>query len=245
MARRPICSSCTTPLTDGLGGVQLLSLLQSRTREHTPDKPVARSAEGLTDRVPTTWRSTPSTIKCGPCRRRRRSWCLPGSRRSRIRAAPPTPPCVLSRPRGARPSQQPRGPRSSRAARVRPGASGCSNAVGRPQGRGQGGLRLGQRRLYRRAPGRDADLPRAARPLPAVAAHGDAGQPAPRRRPDGRQQVGRARCSLGPMGITDPAERIAVLRGSCSPCGSSRPWTPFSFLAPIANLLPSGSGQPP
>ncbi|WP_344069065.1 wax ester/triacylglycerol synthase domain-containing protein [Nostocoides vanveenii] len=228
-------------LTDGLGSVQLLSLLQSRTREHTPDKPVARSAEG----------ADPSANDLAIDTINHHVRAMPSAASKLVSAGVQ----AITNPRGTTDSAL-RFVASARRTAI-PAAKGSPLFEGRTGAAWRFGVLeceladlkaaakaasgsvndayiaalLGGMRIYHEQHGLSL------RSLPMV-------MPVSLRRDDdpmgGNKWAGAM--FAGPMGITDPAERIAVLRGLVLSLRVEPALDSFSFLAPIANLLPSGVG---
>ena len=67
-------------LTDGIGSVQLMSLVQSRTPEHTPDKPTATAAEREVELSGHPARADDHVDRRAGPRAPRRCWAAPSAR---------------------------------------------------------------------------------------------------------------------------------------------------------------------
>lgn len=257
-------------LTDGLGAIQLMSLVQSRTREHTPDKPTRLDASGaagsgVAGSVAGSGSAsrTPEPEYAGePADDDALSITVDGARHTlsqlpsvaaaaadagisfarnpsgaagevlrfaaslrRVLSPPPAPPSPLLRPRDGRvwvmrtlecPLAQ------LRAAAKRAGGSVNDAYLA---------ALLGGLRRYHERHGVDIDE------LPITV-------PVSLRRSDdpmGGNKFAGAMLSA-PIGIVDPAERVAALRGAILAQLAEPALDSFSVLTPLVNRLPSGVG---
>jgi diacylglycerol O-acyltransferase len=231
-------------LTDGLGGIQLMSLVQSRTREHTENKPrpepgseqavesdpVQLAVDELGEQV----RGVPSLAN-RLLRAGRSLVADPGGATSEAvryaaslrRVLPPAP---------AKPSPLLRG-RSGRVWRF--GVLECELDELKAAGKTAGGsvndafvaALLGGLRRYHDLHGKPIDeLPMA--------------MPVSLRRDDDPMGGNKFAGALfaAPVGLEDPAERIAAIRGAVLSLRTEPALDSFSVLAPVVNRLPSAVG---
>lgn len=230
-------------LTDGLGGVQLMSLVQSRTPEHTPDKPrpdtpppdaggdpVQLAVDELGEGV----RRVPSLA--GRLLRAGRSLVADpsGATSEAVRYA-----ASLRRvlpPAAAPPSPLLR-PRTGRVWRF--GVLECGLDELKAAGKAAGGsvndafvaALLGGLRRYHELHGKPVDeLPMA---MPVSLRRDDD--------PMGGNKFAGAMFA-GPVGLADPAERIAAIRGAVLSVRTEPALDSFTLLAPLVNRLPSAVG---
>ena len=252
-------------LTDGLGAIQLMSLVQSRTREHTPDKPTRLDAAGsgsggsgvgagsgatqpgyagdltdddalgvTVDGARHTLAQLPTVLAAGadagisfarnPSSAAGEALRFAASLR-RVLSPPPAPPSPLLRPRDGRvwvlrtlecPLAQ------LRTAAKRAGGSVNDAYLA---------ALLGGLRRYHERHGVDIDE------LPITV-------PVSLRRSDdpmGGNKFAGAMLSA-PIGIVDPAERVAALRGAILAQLAEPALDSFSVLTPLVNRLPSAVG---
>lgn len=231
-------------LTDGLGGIQLLSLVQSRVREHTPDKPTATvdgSGSGPSDpmvlalaEIGEQARRVPGVA--GAALRSGRSVLtdVGGTVSEAVRYAASLR-RVLSPP-PARPSPLLRG-RNGKDWRF--GVLECSLAGLKAAGRAGGGsvndafvaaLLGGLRRYHER---HDVDLDQLPMAMPISLRKADD--------PMGGNKFAGA-LFAAPMGLADPAERVAAIRGLVISLRAEPALDTFSVVAPVVNRLPSAVG---
>jgi hypothetical protein len=184
-------------LTDGLGAIQLMSLVQSRTREHTAgqaDPVLSRTqtgAPGGDDALSVTVEGARHTLGQMPSilAAAADAGNLVGAQpwRRGVRGA------AVCRVPAARPLTAPGAVLATAAAPRRPGVGHADLGVpvGRPARSSQAGRWIGQRRLPCGVAGRVAALPRASWCRYRRDPDDGAGVDAAQRRPDGRQQVRR------------------------------------------------------
>lgn len=231
-------------LTDGLGGVQLMALVQSRTPEHTEDKPRAVAAEAAYPSDP--WELTQALV--GEQARR-----LPGvalralSRGARAVTGPSS---VLAEavhyggslrrtlsPPPAKPSPLLRG-RTGTAWRF--ATMECSLADLKATAKlARGSLNdayvaalLGGLRRYHEHHGVDLESLPMAMPISMRKADDPMG---------GNKFAGAY--FAAPMGTADPVERIAILRGTVLTLRSEPALDTLSLAAPVLNRVPSVVGE--
>jgi len=230
-------------VTDGLGGIQLLSLVQSRTREHTADKPVSRAGSSapavnpavlftrqLASRVGQAPEILVRSLKFGgtvlsdPLRAGQEAVRFTASLR-RMMPPPPAPPSPLLRGRKGR--------------NWRFAVLECEFRRLRAAAKAAGGsvndayiaALLGGLRLYHERHGTPVEsLPMA---MPVSLRRGDD--------PMGGNKFAGALLA-GPVGVTDPMERIAVIRGIVLTLRTEPALDSFGLFAPWVNLLPSAVG---
>lgn len=230
-------------LTDGLGAVQLLALVQSPTREHTADKPTraTEATEEPADPVEVTLDAARRTLAhgtglLGAAVDTARHWLAnPGDVTSetlrfgaslrRVLSPPPAPPSPLLRPR------------DGRAWVFR--TLECQLADLRRAGRAAGGsvndaylaALLGGLRRYHEVHGVPVDE------LPVTV-------PVSLRRADdpmgGNAFAGAM--FAAPVGIVDPADRIAAMRGIVMSSLTEPALDALSIVTPVVNRLPSAVG---
>ena len=203
-------------VTDGLGAVQLMMRLHSRTAEHDPDRPEPPvPAAGEASRVGLLAGQVADAVRATPMTALRQGVGLLGALARPVETA--------SRAAG----QAAAAARFAEPERVRPGGLGAAGpagrrlalrrprrAAGRPQGRREGGRRLAQRRAAGRGDRRVPPLPRAAR-RPGRPAHRRVpDQPAHPGRPAGREPVHRRQ-------VRRAHGRAATRPPGSPPCGSS------------------------
>jgi WS/DGAT/MGAT family acyltransferase len=233
-------------LTDGLGAIQLMSLVQSRTREHTPDKPTtlgpqAHEAPAGDDALSVTVEGARHTVgqlpglviaaaDAGISLARN-----PGSAVSetlrfaaslrRVLSPPPAPPSPLLRNRDGRVwlMRTLECPLADlRAAAKRAGGSVNDAYIA---------VLLGGLRRYHEHHGVEIDE------LPITV-------PVSLRRSDdpmGGNKFAGAMLAA-PIGIVDPAERVAALRGVILASLAEPALDSFSVITPVVNRLPSAVG---
>ncbi len=230
-------------LTDGLGGIQLMSLVQSRTREHTADKPrPPQQEEGLPSDP---WAFTTTTIN-------EQARQLPGiAARGLVGAARAvlSPGHALSEavhygaslrrtlsPPPARPSSLLRG-RTGTAWRF--GVMECRLDDLKSAAKAAGGslndayvaALLGGLRLYHEHHGVDLDELPMAMPISLRKADDPMG---------GNKFAGAY--FAAPVGVADPSERIAILRGIVLTLRTEPALDTLSLVAPVLNRVPSALG---
>lgn len=230
-------------LADGMGSIQLISLVQSRTRKHTPDKPVAPPrdtvppADGLRlarDEVAEQARQVPSAL-LGLLNGGARAASRPGASASaalrfaaslrRTLSPPPAGPSPLFRNRTGR--------------SWRFGVFDCPLADLKGAARAAGGsvndayvaVLLGGMRRYHEHFGVELEELPMALPLSLRKADDPMG---------GNRFAGAL--FPGPVGIGDPAERIAAIRGTILSLRVEPALDSFSVVAPVLNRLPSVLG---
>jgi WS/DGAT/MGAT family acyltransferase len=230
-------------LTDGLGAIQLLSLVQSRTREHTVDKPVAPEddAEPDDDQIRATVQGAVRTLSQMPAVLGAgvdtgRHWLAhPGTASAealrfgaslrRVLSPPPAPPSPLFQPRDGRvwvfqtlecPLADLR--RSAKA------AGGSVNDA-------YLAVLLGGLRRYHEQHGLELDE------IPVTV-------PVSMRRDDDPMGGNKFAGAMfaAPIGIADPAERIAAMRGIILSQLTEPALDALSVVTPIVNRLPSAVG---
>jgi WS/DGAT/MGAT family acyltransferase len=230
-------------VTDGLGGVQLLSLVQSRTREHTPDKPsstAGASPAGVNPAVLATrqlasrigqapdllWRSVKfgSNVLADPLRAGDDAIRFTASLR-RMMPPPPAPPSPLFKRRAGRNWRF--GVLECEFKRLRAAAKAASGSVNDAY---IAALLGGLRRYHERHGSPIDTLPMA---MPVSLRRGDD--------PMGGNKFAGALLA-GPVGVSDPVERIAVIRGTVLTLRTEPALDSFGLLAPWVNMLPSGVG---
>lgn len=230
-------------VTDGLGGVQLLSLVQSRTREHTPDKPASSagaSPAGINPAVLTSrqlasrigqapdllWRSVKfgGTVLSDPLQAGDDAVRFTASLR-RMMPPPPAPPSPLLKGRKGRNWRF--GVLECEFKRLRAAAKAASGSVNDAYI----AALLGGLRLYHDKHGSPLEnLPMA---MPVSLRRGDD--------PMGGNKFAGALLA-GPIGVSDPVERIAIIRGTVLTLRTEPALDSFGLLAPWVNMLPSGVG---
>ena len=180
-------------VTDGLGAVQLMIRLHSRTAEHDPHRPEPPvPAAGEASRPGLLAREVADAVRATPTAALRQGAGLLGALARPLETASR----AASRAAGAArfASQNAAAPAGSVLLARRGGSWHFEvgrRATGRPQGRGEGGRRLAQRRAAGRGDRRVPPLPRATR-RPGGPAHGGVpDQPAHPGRPAGREPVHR------------------------------------------------------
>jgi diacylglycerol O-acyltransferase len=231
-------------ITDGLGGMQLLSLVQSRTREHTPNKPrppgtgnpaprtdPVRLAIGeLTERFTQVPGAAGRTLAAGaallvaPRSASGQAMRYVASLR-RVLSAPPAKPSPLL------------GGRTGQAWRF--GVLECGLAELKAAAKSAGGslndafvaALLGGLRRYHEAHGVEIDELAMAMPVSLRKADDPIG---------GNKFAGAL--FAAPIGVTDPAERIAVVRGTVLSVRTEPALDTFSLVAPLLNRVPSAVG---
>jgi len=230
-------------VTDGLGGVQLLSLVQSRTRDHTPDKPSSRagaSAPGINPAVLVSrqlasrlgqapdmlWRSVKfgGTVLSDPMQAGDEAVRFTASLR-RMMPPPPAPPSPLFTRRKGRNWRF--GVLECEFKRLRAAAKAASGSVNDAY---IAALLGGLRRYHERHGSPIETLPMA---MPVSLRRGDD--------PMGGNKFAGALLA-GPVGVSDPVERIAVIRGTVLTLRAEPALDSFGLFAPLVNLLPSGVG---
>jgi len=230
-------------VTDGLGGIQLLSLVQSRTREHTPDKPTSRagsSPTAINPAVLTTrqlasrvgqapdmlWRSLKfgGGILADPLQAGDEAVRFTASLR-RMMPPPPAAPSPLFK--GRKGANWRFGVLECEFKRLRAAAKAASGSVNDAYI----AALLGGLRRYHEAHGKPVeDLPMA---MPVSLRQGDD--------PMGGNKFAGALLA-GPVGVSDPVERIAIIRGTVLTLRTEPALDSFGLFAPMVNLLPSAVG---
>lgn len=229
-------------LTDGLGAAQLLSAVQSRTRSHTDDKPVS---DLPTTAGPTAWEVTTEglreTISAAPMIAATAAAAVAGTLRDPSEAVSEGLRFAASLRRVLTPKVLERSP-------LLAGRDGrrwvlqtleCRLDTLRAAGRAAGGsvndaylaALLGGMRRYHEAHG--VDLEELQMTVPVSLRRADD--------PMGGNRFAGAMIA-GPMGIEDPVERIAILRGVMLSEVNEPALDTFSLFTPIANRLPSAVG---
>ncbi len=227
-------------LTDGLGGIQLLQLVTSRVAEHTPDKPTTAPVAGLrpdpvrlaTDELYEQLRGVPRNAG----RLLRAGWralSSPGEAAAdglrfasslRRTLSPPAPQSPLF------------GNRTGRVWRF--GVLECPQSSLRAAGRAAGGsindayvaALLGGLRRYHEHFGVDLDELPMAMPVSLRKANDPMG---------GNKFAGAF--FAGPIGVTDPAERIAAIRGAVLSVRVEPALDTLSLIAPVLNRAPTAA----
>lgn len=228
-------------LTDGLGGIQLMALVQSRTREHTPGKPVSSPADPVA--------GDPLTLSAVELARAAAH--TPGLARQALSAGWN----ALTRPRLVA-SESLRYAASLRRVLSPPaersplfagrdgrtwvfGVLECPLADLRAAGRAAGGsvndayvaaLLGGIRRYHERHGVEIEELPIT---MPVSLRRADD--------PMGGNKFAGAFLAA-PVGVVDPLERIAAVRGEVLSVRTEPALDTFSLVAPVLNRLPSGLG---
>ena len=230
-------------VTDGLGGVQLLALVQSRTREHTPDKPTSRagaSPAAVNPAVLTTrqmlsrvaqapdmlWRSVKfgGTVLSDPLRAGDDAVRFTASLR-RMMPPPPAAPSPLFNGRKGRNWRF--GVLECEFKRLRAAAKAASGSVNDAYI----AALLGGLRIYHERHGTPVEsLPMA---MPVSLRRGDD--------PMGGNKFAGALLA-GPVDTSDPVERIAIIRGTVLTLRTEPALDSFGLFAPMVNLLPSAVG---
>jgi WS/DGAT/MGAT family acyltransferase len=229
-------------MTDGLGGIAMLNLVQSRTREHVPNKPTRAvsvppahdpvelaTAELAADlrRVPELAGNAVATSLRGaanPGLALSESIRYAGSLR-RVLSRSPAPPSPLLRRRNGR--------------SWRFGALECDLDALRSAGRKGGGSAndaylaalLGGMRLYHEAHGVAVDELAVA--VPVTLGRDDD--------PVGGNRFAGAMVAA-PVGIADPVERIADVRGAVLSTRTEPALAAFAVVAPVLNRVPGRLG---
>lgn len=230
-------------VTDGLGGVQLLSLVQSRTREHTPDKPASAAGASppatnpavlatrqLASRVAQApemlWRSVKfgGTVLTDPLQAGDEAVRFTASLR-RMLPPPPAAPSPLFAGRKGRNWRF--GVLECEFKRLRAAAKAASGSVNDAY---IAALLGGLRRYHERHGTLIDALPMA---MPVSLRRGDD--------PMGGNKFAGALLA-GPVGVADPVERIAVIRGTVLTLRTEPALDAFGLFAPWVNVLPSAVG---
>ena len=230
-------------VTDGLGGIQLLSLVQSRTRAHTADKPASgtgTSAGALNPALLATRQLASrvgqapelllrslrfgGTVLTDPLQASEDAIRFSASLR-RMLPPPPAPPSPLLKGRKGRNWRF--GVLECEFKRLRAAAKAASGSVNDAYI----AALLGGLRRYHERHGQPVDsLPMA---MPVSLRRGDD--------PMGGNKFAGALLA-GPVGIADPVERIAVIRGTVLSLRTEPALDSFGLFAPMVNLLPSAVG---
>ncbi|MGH3960414.1 wax ester/triacylglycerol synthase domain-containing protein [Mycobacterium sp.] len=231
-------------LTDGMGGIELLSSLQSRTREHTPDKPrpkpdangdsgtdairlaVNEAGERLlgSPRVAAAVARSSLGLLLRPADAVGETLRYIGSLR-RVLSPPPATPSPLLKARTGR--------------MWRYGVLECPLAQLKSVGKTAGGsvndafvaALLGGLRIYHERHG--VELERLPMAMPVSLRKTDD--------PMGGNKWAGA-LFAAPIGIADPQERIAAIRGTVLSLRTEPALDTFSLVAPLVNRLPSTVG---
>jgi diacylglycerol O-acyltransferase / wax synthase len=231
-------------LTDGMGGIELLSSLQSRTREHTPDKPRPQpgaNGDGSTDSIRLAVNEIGERILESPRVAATVAWSglgllmRPGdavgealryvASLRRVVSPPPATPSPLLR---------------ARTGRVwRYGVLECPLPQLKSAGKAAGGsvndafvaALLGGLRIYHERHGVELDRLPMAMPVSLRKADDPMG---------GNKWAGAL--FAAPIGIADPEERIAAIRGTVLTLRTEPALDTFSLAAPLVNRLPSMIG---
>ncbi|WP_054046060.1 wax ester/triacylglycerol synthase domain-containing protein [Alloactinosynnema sp. L-07] len=231
-------------LTDGMGGIQLMTMVQSRTREHTPNKPLpadpltareTMDASGLATvelteqarRVPgVLWRALsmgvyaathPSEVLSDAVR-------FAGSMRRTLSPPPAAPSPLLTNRSGTS---------------WKFGVLECGLAELRSAAKAAGGslndayvaALLGGLRRYHDRHGTSIDELPMAMPVSLRKADDPLG---------GNKFAGAF--FAAPVGVEDPAERIATIRGTVLSLRTEPALDTFSMVAPVLNRIPSAVG---
>jgi WS/DGAT/MGAT family acyltransferase len=226
-------------LTDGLGGIQLMSLVQSRTREHTPAKPVSPPSVPIADdRVALSALGLAGAAARAPgLARRVLSAGWQGVTRPRLAVSE-----SLRYAASVRRMLSPPAPRSplfaGRDGRTWVfGVLECPLADLRAAGRAVGAsindayvaALLGGIRRYHEQHGVEIEeLPIT---MPVSLRRGDD--------PMGGNRFAGAFLAA-PVGVVDPLERIAAVRGAVLSVRTEPALDTFTLVAPVLNRLPSG-----
>lgn len=230
-------------VTDGLGGVQLLSLVQSRTRDHTPDKPSSTAGASPSGINPAVLASRQlasriaqapdmllrsvrfgGTVLSDPLRAGEDAVRFTASLR-RMMPPPPAPPSPLFTRRTGRNWRF--GVLECEFKRLRAAAKAAGGSVNDAY---IAALLGGLRRYHERHGSPIENLPMA---MPVSLRSGDD--------PMGGNKFAGAMLA-GPVGVSDPVERIAVIRGTVLTLRTEPALDSFGLLAPWVNMLPSGVG---
>jgi len=231
-------------LTDGMGGIELLSSVQSRTREHTPDKPrplPTDDGEQGTDSILLAVNEISERLLASPgvalaaARSGLDLLTRPGSAAGqtlryaaslrRVLSPPPATPSPLLR---------------ERTGRVwRYGVLECPLAQLKSAGKAGGGsvndafvaALLGGLRIYHERHGVQLDRLPMAMPVSLRKADDPMG---------GNKWAGAL--FAAPIGIADPGERIAAIRDTVLSLRTEPALDTFSLLAPLVNRLPAAVG---
>ncbi|HEY7814144.1 MAG TPA: wax ester/triacylglycerol synthase domain-containing protein [Nakamurella sp.] len=230
-------------VTDGLGGIQLLSLVQSRTREHTADKPASRagSSPGPVNPAVLATRQLASrvgqapdmllrslkfggTVLSDPLQAGEEAVRFSASLR-RMLPPPPASPSPLFKGRKGRNWRF--ATLECEFKRLRAAAKAASGSVNDAY---IAALLGGLRRYHERHGTPVENLPMA---MPVSLRRGDD--------PMGGNKFAGALLA-GPVGVSDPVERIAVIRGTVLTLRTEPALDSFGLFAPMVNLLPSAVG---
>ncbi len=230
-------------VTDGLGGIQLLSLVQSRTREHTADKPssaVGTSTGPVNPAVLATRQlaarlgQTPDllmrslkfggTVLSDPLQAGEEAVRFSASLR-RMLPPPPAAPSPLFRGRTGRNWRF-----ATLECRFKDLRAAAKQASGSVNDAYIAALLGGLRRYHERHGTSVESLPMA---MPVSLRRGDD--------PMGGNKFAGALLA-GPVGVSDPVERIAVIRGLVLTLRTEPALDSFGLFAPLVNLLPSSVG---
>jgi diacylglycerol O-acyltransferase / wax synthase len=231
-------------LTDGMGGIELLSSLQSRTREHTPDKPrpqpgadgesgtdsIRLAVNEIGERILESPRVAATVARSGLGLLTRRGEAVSEALRyvaslRRVVSPPPATPSPLLR---------------ARTGRVwRYGVLECPLPQLKAAGKAAGGsvndafvaALLGGLRIYHERHGVELDRLPMAIPVSLRKADDPMG---------GNKWAGAL--FAAPIGIADPEERIAAIRGTVLTLRTEPALDSFSLVAPLVNRLPSTVG---
>jgi diacylglycerol O-acyltransferase / wax synthase len=231
-------------LTDGMGGIELLSSVQSRTREHTADKPrsaptdngahdtdsIRLAVDEIGERLLTAPGVAAAAARSGVGLLMRPSGAAGQALRyaaslRRVLSPPPATPSPLLR---------------ARTGRVwRYGTLECPLPELKSAGKAAGGsvndafvaALLGGLRIYHER--HDVQLDRLPMAMPVSLRKDDD--------PMGGNKWAGA-LFAAPIGITDPAERIAAIRDTVLSLRAEPALDTFSLLAPVVNRLPSTVG---
>jgi diacylglycerol O-acyltransferase len=231
-------------LTDGMGGIELLSSLQSRTREHTPDKPRPEpdaNGESETDSIRLAVNEVGERLFGSPrvaatvARSGLGLLLRPGeavgetlryvASLRRVLSPPPASPSPLLRARTGRD--------------WRYGVLECPLPQLKSAGKAAGGsvndafvaALLGGLRIYHER--HDVQLDRLPMAMPVSLRKADD--------PMGGNKWAGA-LFAAPIGIADPEERIAAIRGTVLSLRTEPALDTFSLAAPLVNRLPSTVG---
>jgi len=231
-------------LTDGMGGIELLSSLQSRTRAHTPDKPgpepgvndglstdsIRLTVEEIGEQVLGSPRAAAAVARAGWGLLTRPNDAVGEALRyvaslRRVVSPPPATPSPLLQ---------------ERTGRVwRYGVLECPLAELKSAGKTAGGsvndafvaALLGGLRIYHERHGLELERLPMAMPVSLRKADDPMG---------GNKWAGAL--FAAPIGIADPGERIAALRGTVLSLRAEPALDTFSLAAPLVNRLPSTVG---
>ena len=228
-------------LTDGIGAVQLMGALQSRTRKHTPGKPVApQQVDADPDRLSLTVHGAVETVRSAPARvldaldAGWRAVTDPGGAASDGLRFGASLRRVLSPPAPSSPLFE---GRTGRLWLLRtlecpfPALRAAGHAVGASVNDAYLAALLGGLRIYHERHGVELEE------LPVTV-------PVSLRRADDPMGGNRFAGAMlaGPIGIRDAGDRVAAIRGAVLSQLNEPALDSFSVLTPLVNRLPSAVG---